>query len=543
MDSKNLCNMKKSISVLKIISIVTILLNCISTVRAQVVANTNDSGAGSLRDEISQASSGDTITFAPNLEGATIMTSSTITISSDIVIIGFPDGDAVTVDANNSCRIFSVLNTGSATFYGVDFVRGFVSTGGAFLNSGMLELNYCRLYNNTADIQSLNQGGGAIFNNTNATLTLNHCELFNNGAMPAGPIGDGFAGAVYNRGAEMNVNYCSFYDNMVSTGQQSAYGGAIYSTATLNIRSSTFSGNECIGGNGGAIFSGSGSTLNISNSTLSDNESQGSGDNIWNAGSLSLYNTIVANAVANIHTDNIGTAVSLGNNILENSSGSNITLLTSDLTVDPMLDTLAYNGHSFTKTRALKCSSPAIDAGNSVNAPVEDQAGKVRVVGSSIDIGAYELQDPPTIVQNGLTLSIPEQGYFQWYNGPTAISGATDSSYTVTSNGSYHVDFLDVSGCPLSSNMVSIITVGITESDNQVAMKLKPNPASRIVTVSATDLAEIQLMDVSGRIIQQIAVVGSKETNIDISHLPAGIYLVSAKSTNGNVRVERLMKR
>ncbi|MBI1288401.1 MAG: T9SS type A sorting domain-containing protein [Flavobacteriales bacterium] len=89
---------------------------------------------------------------------------------------------------------------------------------------------------------------------------------------------------------------------------------------------------------------------------------------------------------------------------------------------------------------------------------------------------------------------------------------------------------------------VSLCT-GIEEQENSNTMKLMPNPASSVVTVSATDLAEIQLMDVSGRIIQQIAVVGSKETNIDISYLPAGIYLVSAKSTNGTVNVERLMKR
>ncbi|MCB9187132.1 MAG: T9SS type A sorting domain-containing protein [Flavobacteriales bacterium] len=89
---------------------------------------------------------------------------------------------------------------------------------------------------------------------------------------------------------------------------------------------------------------------------------------------------------------------------------------------------------------------------------------------------------------------------------------------------------------------VSLCT-GIEEQENANTMKLMPNPASSIVNVSATDLAEIQLMDVSGRIIQQIAVVGSKETNIDISHLPAGMYLVSAKSTNGTVNIERLMKR
>ena len=57
------------------------------------VTNTNDSGSGSLRSEISQAKNGDTIDFAPSLFGGgqqqTItLTSGTLNITTNVSILG-----------------------------------------------------------------------------------------------------------------------------------------------------------------------------------------------------------------------------------------------------------------------------------------------------------------------------------------------------------------------------------------------------------------------------------------------------------------------
>jgi hypothetical protein len=69
----------------------------------------------------------------------------------------------------------------------------------------------------------------------------------------------------------------------------------------------------------------------------------------------------------------------------------------SDLTgLDPRLDQLRDNGGD-TQTMALPPGSPAIAAGDNTDAPDYDQRGPgfPRIVGGTIDIGAFEVQPSP----------------------------------------------------------------------------------------------------------------------------------------------------
>src|SRR4051812_39508709 len=72
------------------------------------VTNFNDSGAGSLRDAIAIASPDDTITFAPSLNGQTIiLTSSMLDITKNLNILG-PSGSYVAISGNDAVRVFHV---------------------------------------------------------------------------------------------------------------------------------------------------------------------------------------------------------------------------------------------------------------------------------------------------------------------------------------------------------------------------------------------------------------------------------------------------
>jgi len=62
--------------------------------------------------------------------------------------------------------------------------------------------------------------------------------------------------------------------------------------------------------------------------------------------------------------------------------------------LDPLLGPLQNNGGP-TFTHALLSGSPAIDAGDNTGAPTTDQRGFSRIVGGTIDIGAYELNAVP----------------------------------------------------------------------------------------------------------------------------------------------------
>src|SRR4029077_5927140 len=72
------------------------------------VINNLDSGTGSLRADISAARRGDTLVFAPNLDGQTItLTSGELLINKNLTITG-PGASQLTVSGNNLSRVFEL---------------------------------------------------------------------------------------------------------------------------------------------------------------------------------------------------------------------------------------------------------------------------------------------------------------------------------------------------------------------------------------------------------------------------------------------------
>ena len=68
--------------------IATTAIECVQAATL-TVTSTADSGAGSLRDAIAEANDGDTIQFAPALNGQTIaLTSAELVIDTSITIVG-----------------------------------------------------------------------------------------------------------------------------------------------------------------------------------------------------------------------------------------------------------------------------------------------------------------------------------------------------------------------------------------------------------------------------------------------------------------------
>src|SRR5262249_55882535 len=69
------------------------------------VTNLLDSGAGSLRDQIGAAASGDTINFASGLSGTITLSSGELAIARNLTISG-PGAGTITVSGNNAQRVF-----------------------------------------------------------------------------------------------------------------------------------------------------------------------------------------------------------------------------------------------------------------------------------------------------------------------------------------------------------------------------------------------------------------------------------------------------
>jgi hypothetical protein len=164
------------------------------------VLNTQDSGLGSLRDEIAAADSGDTIVFAPNLKGQTItLTSDQLTINKSLDIEG-PGTHKLAVSGGDANRIFKINAGLSVTIAGLTITHGQAggsNGGGGILNVGSALALVNDTFSNNEAVGNNSErlfGGGAITNRTGATLTIAGCSFIANQAIGgSGGFGEGIS--------------------------------------------------------------------------------------------------------------------------------------------------------------------------------------------------------------------------------------------------------------------------------------------------------------------------------------------------------------
>jgi CSLREA domain-containing protein len=378
-----------------------------------VVANTNDSGAGSLRDAINNSPPGSYIFLDSSLGGSpqTItLTSGEIVINRNLTITG-PGASLLTISGNNQSRVFNISSGFNVTLSGMTISNGSAGDGGGIQNSGTVTITNSIISNNSANL-----GGGGIF--SNGTLTLTNSTVSNNSG------GDFGGGGIKNFGGTATITNSTISGNVAEVNGGGVYsensiavsltnstvsgnlaqnsGGGIYNIVggPLTLTNSTVSGNSAQGSSAGGIYNDD-STATLTNSTISNNSGSVFGGGIRNRdGTLNSRNTIIADNTAEFGPDFHGTITSQGYNLIENTSNTTITGDTTgnQLNIDPLLAPLGDYGGS-TQTHALLPGSPVIDKGSSSGSST-DQREAVRPFDDTgipntddgSDIGAFERQ-------------------------------------------------------------------------------------------------------------------------------------------------------
>ena len=339
---------------------------------ATLVTSVADSGAGTLRQIITDACDGATITFdtagAFSTPQTITLTSGELAISKNLTIRAPGLAvNAVTISGNNASRVFNVNSGKALSIINLTITGGQnASFGGGILNDGTLTV-----VNSTLTGNNTSTDGGAIATDASAT--------------------------------------------------------------SLTLINTTISGNNANGNGGGVVVLGG--TMTSINSTItnnfadSDNNSTGTGGGIAaSAGTTTLKNTIVAgnfneDGVTDAADDISGTVDATSSfNLIGTGGAGGLTNGVNNNQVgvaSPGLGPLASNGGP-TQTHALLSGSPAIETGSNANLPADtfdldadantgetlpvDQRGAVfpRVADSAdadliqtVDIGAYEAH--PTI--------------------------------------------------------------------------------------------------------------------------------------------------
>jgi len=94
------------------------------------VTNTLDRGAGSLRDTLTNAKGGDTIVFAPALDGQTItLTSDELAVKKSLDIEG-PGAGLLAISGNDTNRVFDISEGLTVTIAGLTIEDGLATGGG-----------------------------------------------------------------------------------------------------------------------------------------------------------------------------------------------------------------------------------------------------------------------------------------------------------------------------------------------------------------------------------------------------------------------------
>jgi hypothetical protein len=360
-----------------------------------LVYNNNDSGAGSLRQAISDnnaTAGGNTIVISNIVTGTITLTGGQLVISKILTLIG-PGANVLAVSGNHAGRVFDINYT-TVSISGLTITNGSVATastfpdyvGGGILNDhSTLTLNNCTLSGNSAS------AGGGIYNyaqtyGSPGTLTLNNCTFSGNSA-EGGFFG---GGGIYNDGSQhgyatLTLNNCTLSGNSAG----SAGGGGIYNnadtgTATLQLFACTLSGNSASAGGGIYNYAYGGGTATLE-----------MGNTILKAGSLG----------ANI-ANSSGTITSDGYNLSSDNGGDFFRSVGDQMNTEPMLAPLKDNGGPVWTMMPLP-GSPAIDQGKGFGLTT-DQRGRPRpydnpttpngFLGDGSDIGAVEIPAPVALI-------------------------------------------------------------------------------------------------------------------------------------------------
>ncbi len=158
----------------------------------------------------------------------------------------------------------------------------------------------------------------------------------------------------------------------------------------------------------------------------------------------------------------------------------------------------------------------------------------------------------PNIIQNFTTLNanVSASGStFQWFLNGIAITGATDSTYIFTQNGTYNVEVTNNIGCTYSDSFV-VSNTAIDDLQGITELYYYPNPFSGDFNLQFTsevnEMATIHVVDLSGKLLHEVSLnfkTGNNNIKIgSMDKLAGGIYFLRITSSRINDTIKIVKK-
>jgi len=357
------------------------------------VTNLLDSGAGSLRQALVDAATGETIIFDLGLNGS-IPLASTLALTRAVTIRGQRAPNQITIDGGGTVAPIQVSGTGTVTLQRLRMI-GAGAASPAILNSGILVVERCTFENNTANgairnasvgsgspgkltardsyfrANASTTGGGAVATSSSQASLIERCTFESNTSANGGAI----------QGDDLRIVNSTFTGN---TANGSVGGAVSLGSGTNEILFSTFASNQCVSASptaGGGVYVDPGASLAIRGSILTQN-SAGNGADLYRGAGVTLtgdhnvISAVVEGATAGMNNGEngnvVGAAISLG--ALADNGGPTQTRLP------------AVGAASINLVPTASCTD---FTGGAI---ATDQRGLPRPAGLACDAGSVEIQ-------------------------------------------------------------------------------------------------------------------------------------------------------
>lgn len=133
---------------------------------------------------------------------------------------------------------------------------------------------------------------------------------------------------------------------------------------------------------------------------------------------------------------------------------------------------------------------------------------------------------------------------YQWIDcdSDSYIAGATNQTFTPTSNGNYAVEISE-NGCVDTSNCVTITTVGLKDLNPSI-ISVHPNPVKGILTIHFDEPVEVhsvKIVSINGQVMYSQTNLNNSTLQINTEHWENGVYTVTLISKD-NVGTLKFIK-